>query len=201
METERDLLRTHVRDMLAVESEIHGAFRRQERDRRLRHDSEARALVARIEETIDRHLLELKGCLRRLGGEESKLKNALGAVLGTAAGFYDRMRADDPISRMLRDDSIALSTAIVCYEMLHATALAADDEDVAALALRHVEDYAPLVMGISELLPHAIVRELSREGKLPPNRDDAAARAAENTRRAWSAQAPASATGAAPAPS
>jgi len=190
MESERELLRTHVRDMLAVESEIHGAFRRQERDRRLRHDPDARALVARIEETVDRHLLDLKGCLRRMGGEESRLKNALGAVLGTAAGFYDRMRADDPISRMLRDDYIALSTAIVCYEMLHATALAAGDEEVAALALRHVEDYAPLVMGISDLLPHAIVRELAREGKLPPNRDDAATRAVVNTRRAWSSQAP-----------
>jgi hypothetical protein len=158
---------------------------RQEKGGRMRVDESAQTLVARVEETIDRHLADLRACLEQIGGKESALKKALGSMLGAAAGIYDGMRADDPVSRNLRDDYIALSTASVCYEMLHATALAAGNEKVAALALRHLEEYAGLVMSFGEILPHALVKELSREGKLPDNRE-AATRAVENTRRAWS---------------
>jgi ferritin-like metal-binding protein YciE len=184
METPSKLLRDHVRDMLAIENEMHAAFRRQEKDGRLRADDGAQRLVSRVEDTIDRHLEALRGCLEEVGGKESALKKALGSMLGAAAGIYDGMRRDDPISRNLRDDYIALSTASVCYEMLHATALAAGKEQIADLALRHLQDYAQLVMSVGELLPHALVKELSREGKLPDNRE-AAARAVENTRKAW----------------
>jgi len=184
MESPSELLRDYVRDMLAVENEMHAAFRRQEKDGRLRADDGAQRLVAHVEGTIDRHLEALRSCLEEAGGKESTLKKALGSVLGAAAGVYDGMRSDDPISRNLRDDYIALSTASICYEMLHATALAAGKEPVADLALRHLQDYAQLVMAIGELLPHALVKELSREGKLPDNRE-AAARAVENTRKAW----------------
>ena len=186
MESSSELIRGHVRDMLAVENEMHAAFRRQEKDGRLSVDVPAQQLVSRVEETIDRHLADLRTCLEEIGGKESALKMALGSMLGAAAGVYDGMRADDPVSRNLRDDSIALSTASICYEMLHATALAAGQEQVAALALRHLEEYAALVMSFADILPHSLVKELSREGKLPDDRE-AASRAVENTRRAWSA--------------
>jgi len=184
MENPSELLRDHLRDMLAVENEMHAAFRRQEKDGRLRADDGAQRLVSCVEETIDRHVKALRKCLEDAGGKESALKMALGSVLGAAAGVYDGMRSEDPISRNLRDDYIALSTASVCYEMLHATALAADRKAIADLALRHLQDYAQLVMSIGDLLPHSLVRELFREGKLPDNRE-AAARAVENTRKAW----------------
>jgi hypothetical protein len=74
--------------------------------------------------------------------------------------------------------------------MLHATALAAGDEEVAALALRHLEDYAVLQMQITRTLPHALVSELAREGKLPADRE-AAARAVENMLRVWTSNSPA----------
>ena len=184
MERRIDLLRTHVRDMLAVETEMHAAFRRQKHDDRLNIHPDSARLVARIEDTIDRHLGALRHELRELGGEESVLKNAIGSILGAAAGIYNGMRSDDPVSRMLRDDYIAISTAIVCYEMLHTTALACGNETTAQLALAHLKDFAPLVMALSETLPHAVVEELSREGKLPGDRT-AAERAVQNTREAW----------------
>jgi hypothetical protein len=182
-----DLLQSHIRDMLAVENEMHAAFRRQKHDDRLNIHPDSARLVARIEDTIDRHLGALRNALGNFGAKESMestLKQALGSVLGAAAGIYSGMRTDDPVSRMLRDDYIALSTAIVCYEMLHTTALAAGHEATAELALAHLKDFAPLVMAISELVPHAVVEELSRQGKLPAAHE-AAERAVENTRQAW----------------
>jgi hypothetical protein len=185
-----DLVAGYVRDMIAVENEMHAAFRRQKRDERLKIHAESLRIVESIEDTIDRHLGALRAQLTDLGGDESALKTALGSLLGAAAGFYDRMRSDEPASRMLRDDYVALSTAIVCYEMLHATAMAAGKPAVADLALAHLRDFTPLVMAITEAIPHLVVEELSREGKLPP--DHAAAEvAARNTREAWMSRAPA----------
>jgi hypothetical protein len=176
--------------MLAAETEMHAAFRRQKHDDRLNIHPESAQLVARIEDTIDRHLGGLRHCLAGLGGEESVVKNAIGSLLGAAAGIYNGMRTDEPISRMLRDDYIALTSAIVCYEMLHTTALAAGQDTVAELALAHMKDFAPLVMRLGEALPFAIVEELSRGGKLQSDRA-AAERAAQNTRSAWTEGAPA----------
>jgi hypothetical protein len=188
MKSQNDVLAGYVRDMLAVENELHAAFRRQKKDERLNIHPESMRLVAEIEETIDRHLAALRGCLAAEGEKESGLKKALGSVLGAAAGIYDGMRTDDPVSRMLRDDYIALSTAIVCYEMLHTTALASGDAHVADLALAHLRNYTPFVMAISEVLPHAVVEELGRDGKVPLAHD-AAERAVANTKEAWTDQA------------
>jgi hypothetical protein len=193
MMNHQTLLAGYVRDMLSVENEMHQAFRRQKHDDRLNIHPESARLIARIEDTIDRHLGALRHGLAELGADQSSssfnLKQTLSSVLGAAAGIYNGMRSEDPVSRMLRDDYIALSTAIVCYEMLHTTALACqnepvENEPVAELALAHLKDYAPLVMAISEILPHAVVEELSREGKLPASHG-AAEQAVKNTREAW----------------
>jgi ferritin-like metal-binding protein YciE len=179
-----ELLAVYVRDMLAVENEMHSAFRRQKHDDRLNIHPESAQLVGRIEDTIDRHLVALRQALARLGGKESTLKMALGSVMGAAAGIYDGMRSDDPLSRNLRDDYIALSTAIVCYEMLHTTALASGDQHVADLAIAHLRDFAPLTVALTNAIPHAIIEELSRDGEVPPAHD-AADQAVANTREAW----------------
>lgn len=188
MKTQNDILAGYVRDMLAVENELHAAFRRQKKDDRLQVHPESARLIAEIEDTIDRHLGALRACLTADGEKESGLKKALTSMLGAAAGVYDGMRSDDPLSRNLRDDYIALSTAIVCYEMLHTTALASGDAHVADLALAHLRNYTPFVMAITEVLPHAVVEELGRDGKLPLAHD-AAERAVANTREAWMDQA------------
>lgn len=184
----QEMISKHVRDMLAVENEMHAAFRRQKKDDRLSKLPRAASVVSEIEDTIDRHLEALRRCLSRYGAGESTLKQAVGSVLGAAAGIYNGMRSDEPVSRMLRDDYIALSTAVVCYEMLHVTALAAGEQKTADLALEHLKEYAPLVIAITETLPHALVEEMGREGKLNIDHQ-AAERAVRNTKAAWMDQA------------
>jgi hypothetical protein len=179
----------YVRDILAVENELHGAFRRQKRDERTASAPAAAEFVARTEQALDRHLAHLRGILERRGASESTLKSALGTVLGAAAGVYDRLRPEDPISRALRDDYTALSFAAICYEMLHTTALAADDGEIAGVALAHLRDYAPLIVELAGLLPHVVVGELAAEGKIAAD-ERVAERAARNTREAWMASSP-----------
>lgn len=184
MASDTKALQGYVNDMLAVETEIHGALRRQKNDERIKSNAVAHQLVSRAEDMIDRHLEGLRTCIERLGGSESLMKKAVGGVLGAAAGVYDKVRTDASVSRALRDDYTALSFATVCYEMLHTTALAMHQQDTAELALHHIKDIAPFIIDVTELLPQVVVDELSAEGNGTIDRT-VAPQAARNTLEAW----------------
>src|SRR5215813_7465771 len=115
MSEQMEILQGFVNDMLAVEQEIHQAFRRQKHSDKPTVHPETAQLIARIEDTIDRHIADLRSALGRLGGSESALKRAVGAALGAIAGIYDQVR-DEAVSRMVRDDLAALNFAVACYE-------------------------------------------------------------------------------------
>lgn len=187
--TERgEIIQGYVNDMLAVEREAHSALSRQKHDQGVKQYAEASRVIDRIEDTLDRHIAELQKCLKAMGADESLLKKAVGTALGAVGGIYDKVRTDDRVSRMLRDDYTSMSFSTVCYEMLHTTALAAGDSVVADLALRHLRDYTPLVMDVSDVLPRVITDELAAEGKIPVD-PGAAQEAVRNTRAAWESPA------------
>lgn len=140
MTEQMDILQGYVNDMLAVEHEMHQAFRRQKHSDTPSSHPESARLIARIEDTIDAHIAELKRALESLGGSESMLKSAVGKALGAAAGIYNQVRSDR-VSTMVRDDLTALNFAVACYQMLHTTALALHDQPLADTALRHIEDF------------------------------------------------------------
>jgi hypothetical protein len=177
-------LQAYVSDMMAVETELHEAFRRQKHSETVKRVPAAASVIGRAEDTIDQHLAALRTCLHRLGSDEPTLKNAVTGVMGAAAGIIDKLRGDSPVSRTLRDDYSAICFATVCYEMLHTTALAMRDSETADLALRHLADYAPVVMEMTETMPQVLVAELSAGGKISPD-SDVAATAVRNTRQAW----------------
>jgi ferritin-like metal-binding protein YciE len=179
-----DILQGYVNDMLAVERQLHQALRRHKEHEPLRKFAAAKQLVARIEDTIDRHLVDLEACLRRLGGDDSALKKAVGTFLGFAAGIYDKVRTEDNVSRILRDDHTALNFACVCYQMLHTTALAMKDSQTADLALRNLTDFTALVRDLSDTLPGVLLEELAQQRKIAPD-PGIAAEAVRHTREAW----------------
>jgi hypothetical protein len=183
MSEQMEILQGYVNDMLAVEQEIHQAFRRQKHSDKPMVNPEAAQLIGRIEDTIDTHIAELKRALERLGGSESTLKKAVGAALGAVTGLYDQVR-DETVSRMVRDDLAALNFAVACYQMLHTTALAMHDKPLADVALRHLEDFAPLIMDLSDVLPSVVLSELVRSGKVAADQT-VAQEATRNTRNAW----------------
>jgi len=177
-----EVLSEYVNDMLAVERDLHGMLRRHKADAAVKRVPIASRLMDQAEEMVDRHLPALEHCAGGLGGE-STLKKAAGATLGVIGAAFEKMR-DDRASRIVRDDYAALSFASICYEMLHTTALAVGARDVADLALRHLKDYAPLVIELGEAIPEIVIRELSSEGKLT-GRADAAEQAKHNACQAW----------------
>lgn len=180
----QEILSGYVNDMLAVEREIHQAMSRQKHDARVKRFPAVSLLIGSIEDTIDTHIERVAEALARLGASESALKKAVGTVLGIVGGVYDKVRQDDKVSRLVRDDYAALSFAVVCYQMLHTTALALGDERIADTAIRHLEDYATAIMRLSEAIPALIIQELSTEGKIPADQK-IAEEAVRHVRDAW----------------
>jgi hypothetical protein len=181
--TDLETLSGYVNDMLAVERDLHAALRHQKDDAKVKACQTAGPVLERLEDLVDEHLKDLQHCMQTLGDTPSSLKTAAGSILGTLAAIYDKLR-DDRVSRMLRDDYAALCFACVCYEMLHTVALGAGQPEVAETSLRHIRNYAPMVMELSQVIPHVVMQELVREGKLKAPLT-VASEAAENTQEAW----------------
>jgi hypothetical protein len=160
MRDAKDILQQYVSDMVSLDEHIHEAIQRQIEDDRLKQFPEAARLVKRLHGTLDTHITGLKAQLKSLGGEASgPVKEAVSAVAGVAAGLYDKVR-HDPVSKMLRDDYTALSLAAISYTMLHTTGLALQNQPIADLAQRYLNDITPLIVDISQVVPGVVVKDL-----------------------------------------
>jgi len=163
-ETREDVLKKYVSDMHAVAKHVLEAFERQQQDTDVQRHAEAKALIDKIVSTMRSQHNRLDAHSRTLGAEpHSMAKEAVTAALGIAAGLYDKIRSH-AVSKMLRDDYVALTMCCVAYEMLHTTGLALKDQATADLALSHLKDLTPLVTSIGQSIPAVVTRELAESG-------------------------------------
>lgn len=179
-----ETLKQYVGDMIGVEDHINKAVDRQLHEKHLKdHSAEARRIIRNIHEHTQKHHQHLQDHLKALGGDASTpLKDGVTAVLGAAAGLYDKMRSEE-VSKMLRDDYTALNLACISYTMLHTTGLALNDPRTAELALRHLQHYAQIVMDINQAMPQLVVEEFKHD-ELPVS-PTAAQQSLQNTQDAW----------------
>jgi hypothetical protein len=184
MKDKHDTLQTYVSEMLGAERHITGAIDRQLKDDRVMKFLEAREVLERTSQVLHAHLGVLEKAYERIGKERgSAIKKAATTVTGAAAGLYDKVRRSDPASRDLRDDYAALNLAAVSYSMLHTTALALREREIAEIALRHLRDLTPLIMKLAEVIPLVVAMELVIEDKTADS--SVGAEASRNTVRAW----------------
>jgi len=179
-----DILQKYVSDMLAVEDHIGSALQRQVKDEAVvKHDSQAGRVINNIAEMSERHKQDLEKHLASIGGDAAKgIKDVATAALGTIAGLYDKVR-NEAVSKMLRDDYTALNLAAVSYTMLHTVGLAFNEERTATLAVRHLQEYADILMQINEIMPSVVVIDLSDDGVLI--KEGVVQQAVANTQSAW----------------
>ncbi|HEV7516360.1 MAG TPA: hypothetical protein VGR07_08680 [Thermoanaerobaculia bacterium] len=184
----RDDLRPYVADMSAVITHIQEAVERQRNDDSFKKVPQALEVVTKLDTILKRQLQLLESHLEKFpgGGVAGAVKNTVTGVLGVFAGLYDKVRTETA-SRGLRDDYTALNLAAISYTMLHTSALALGESATADLALRGLKEITPLIMQINEVVPHAVVRELTEEGKSY----DASLvqRAIRDTQEAWATSA------------
>lgn len=163
-------INSYITDMLALEQHLEKAIRGQLHD--IKDDAEFVRELQPVHRKIEHHISDLKGLVERRDatGAADLLKRAGSAVAGLAAGAIDLLRTEG-LPKNLRDDYTAFSLATIGYVMLHTTALALGEREVADLARQHFVDYAQVVTRLNTVVPEAVLRFLQREGLTPTGSD------------------------------
>ena len=177
-----EAINSYITDMLALEDHIEKAVKGQLTD--LKEYPEVVVALRDIHTKIEHHISDLRmlSDRRNAGGVVESVKRAGSALAGVAAGVIDLIRTEG-LPKNLRDDYTAFSLANIGYVMLHTTALAVEDQEVADLAHQHFRDYTDAVMRLNNLIPAATVRFLEQQGL--PVRADIASEVHENVVQAW----------------
>ena len=179
---EQEIITKYLGDMVALESHILQAIGMQAK--LLADHADAQQKVQTYRATLSSHVDAVKARLNELGGSPTHpLKEGVAAAVGVAAGLVDKMRSEEA-SKDLRDDYTAINHAIIAYEMMYTTALAADDAPTADLCKRHLRDNAEFVMEINNFMPKLVLDELAQDGMSV--KPDALSTAQAGMRDVWS---------------
>ena len=180
---ERHTITTYLADVLALERHIAQPLKGQSDMDEPAKFSEAAAIISKITSLTQTHIATLEAQLKASGGDAAApVKSAITQLLGAGAAAVNAVRKSK-VSKSLRDDYTALALATVSYTMLHTTALGLGDGAVAAVAKKHLDDYAPVVISINKAIPAVVLEELAIDGE---NVQISAAQIAEqNSQDAW----------------
>ena len=159
-------LKQYVNDMIGLERDIINAVKIQAEDERVREFGELNAILDEMVRASESRLEELK----KISGEEAAslgavLKEGVMAVTGSLAGIYGMMR-EHPVSRMVRDDIIALDVSSVSYGMLLTLGLSIGHDGCAAVAGKGVDETPRLIVRLTDLLPLIVAGELAADAPL-----------------------------------
>jgi hypothetical protein len=180
-----EAINSYITDMLSLEDHIDKAIRGQLED--LKDYPDVIRDLKQIHRKVEHHISDLKALSerRKAGGAVEALKRAGSAVLGLGAAAIDLVR-NEGLPKNLRDDYTAFSLATIGYLMLHTTALALDDQEVADLAHQHFADYAQAVTLLHNVVPGAVIRFLKEEGLLA--REDVLPEISRTIEEIWHSQ-------------
>jgi hypothetical protein len=158
-----EAINSYIGDMLALEDHIEKALKGQLTD--LKDYPDVVTELRQVHRQVEHHIADLRALSgrRNAGGVAEEVKRAGSAVAGAAAGLVDLVRSEG-LPKNLRDDYTAFNLANIGYLMLHTTALALGDQEVADLGRQHFRDYAEAILRFDTLVPAAVVRYLQQEG-------------------------------------
>lgn len=157
-------LKQYVNDMIAVERDIANAVKLQTEDDRV--TGELKVVLDQIVRLGESRQQLLKKLSDEEGGSlGAAVKEGITAVTGTLAGIYGKLR-EHPVSRMVRDDIIALEVASVSYGMLLTLGLSIGHQECVAVAERGIAETPPLIIALTDLLPVIVGHELAEDSPL-----------------------------------
>lgn len=165
-EKHHDSLRQYVNDMIGLERDIANAIKLQTEDDRVKDFGELKIILDQAVHASEARMELLKKLSdEELGGVGAAIKEGFTAITGTLAGIYGKVR-EHPVSRMVRDDIIALDVASVSYGMLLTLGLSIGHEECTALAGRGLDQTPPLIIALTDLLPIVVAEELAADAPL-----------------------------------
>jgi ferritin-like metal-binding protein YciE len=158
-----EAVNSYITDMLSLEEHIEKAVRGQLED--LEDYPEVTRDLKQIHRKVEQHISDLRNLSEQRGarGPADAIKRAGSTLLGLGAAAIDLVRKEG-LPKNLRDDYTAFSLATISYVMLHTTAAALEEQEVADLARQHFADYAQAVTLLHNLIPGAVIRFLREDG-------------------------------------
>lgn len=164
-ETATERLNGYVTDVLALETHIRTAIAGQIED--LDESSAVKSELTRIHALCDAHIRALEALTQHreqnLGGVSKVVKQAVSSILGAGASAIDFIRTEK-LPKDLRDNYTAVSLAYIGNLMLHTSALAFGDAEVASVAKTNLSDHARVLMALQRIIPAATVEFLHDDG-------------------------------------
>lgn len=159
-------LKMYVNDVIGLERDIANALEIQMQDDRVKAHPELVALLHEALRNSEERIRLFKDLSDREGGNiGAAIKEGVTAVTGLLAGLYGKVR-EDPVSRMVRDDIIALNVSSVSYGMLLTLGLAIGHAECADLAGNGLSATPPLIVRLTDLLPEIVATELAENAPL-----------------------------------
>ena len=182
-EKHHDSLKQYVNDMIGLERDIANAIKLQAEDERVERFKDLRSILDQVTRQSEARLERLKILSDREDASfGAAVKESITAVTGTLAGIYGKMR-EHPVSRMVRDDIIALEVASVSYGMLLTLGLSIDHQECGDIAKQGIDEIPSLIIALTDLLPIVVGNELAADAPLV---NPAAVQIAQtNIRDAW----------------
>ncbi|MCW1915832.1 hypothetical protein OJ996_19755 [Luteolibacter sp. GHJ8] len=179
----QDSIRQYVNDMIGLETDISKAIRGQLDDDRVTRRPVLTALLDGIATASERRIETLKSISKSEGGAlGAALKESVTTATGVLAGLYGKVR-EHSVSRMVRDDIVAQTTAATAYGMLLTLALSAGHSELQAIAQEGLKGCAPTVTLLTRELPQVVGEELAED---EPSANPAAVQASlAAIREAW----------------
>ncbi len=177
-------LKTYTSDLHALERHLMNAIKKQKTSDRVT-DKRAVELLNNLDKMASSHVQKLNAELDQMGAEvKSSIKSKIASFAGSVAGMIDTVR-DDALSKMLRDDYAALSMITIGYTMLHTHALSNENDKLAELSKKHLDDCTILITEISKVIPMVTAYEINSD----TNRaEEIGQQALQNTQESWSAE-------------
>jgi hypothetical protein len=160
-----DHLKQYVREQIAIEESFCSLLEQQISEVNTAEYADAANLLIEAREVLGRNFVSLNKTLDNLeqGAVSTLSLIAGGNGTSTVKHLSERDLRTRRISKMLRDDYSALNLITMSNTLLHTTALALEQQEVAAIALKHLQNLAPIVVKIGALVPEVATRELHRE--------------------------------------
>ena len=165
-EKHRESLTMYVNDVIALERDVINAVDGQLEDDNVKSHTLLTIILKQIVVGSELRLVKLHELSAAEGGSVgASVKEAVMGVAGSLAGLYGKLR-EHPLSRMVRDDRMAMNVLETSYGMLYTLALGVGHSATAEVALEGLNAAPPLVLKLTDLRPGIILRELSEDAPL-----------------------------------
>lgn len=152
--------------MIGLERDIINAIEGQLEDERVTANPDLVVVLQGIVQGAKTRIETLKAISEEEGGQVgAAIKEAAMSFTGVLAGVYGKLR-EHPISRIVRDDRMAMNMTETSYAMLYTLALGIGHDRCAELALSGLNAAAPKVLELTDLLPQIILDELADDALL-----------------------------------